>query len=173
MAGEAHRADQDTEATYRVLMGELDKYAPGVQDEPERVLNNNTLFVYPATSAKQKEYNELKVRSFQISNVHAGTGANAGQARVRPELQRLLNFTRINLLDARLPLQGPFDVMFCRNVMIYFNPELQNRAVRLFYNSLSPLGYLALGLKESLLFTDMNIHFETVNSVTRIYRRMN
>ena len=38
---EAHRADQDTEATYRVLMGELDKYAPGVQDEPERVLNNN------------------------------------------------------------------------------------------------------------------------------------
>lgn len=38
---EAHRADQDTEATYRVLMGELDKYAPGVQDEPERMLNNN------------------------------------------------------------------------------------------------------------------------------------
>ena len=38
---EAHRADQDTEATYRVLMGELDKYAPGVQEEPERVLNND------------------------------------------------------------------------------------------------------------------------------------
>ena len=38
---EAHRADQDTEATYRVLMGELDKYAPGVQEEPERVLHND------------------------------------------------------------------------------------------------------------------------------------
>ncbi len=38
---EAHRADQDTEATYRVLMGELDKYAPGVQEEPDRVLNND------------------------------------------------------------------------------------------------------------------------------------
>lgn len=38
---EAHRADQDTEATYRVLMGELDKYAPGVQEEPERVLIND------------------------------------------------------------------------------------------------------------------------------------
>ena len=38
---EAHRADQDTEATYRVLMGELDKYAPGVQDEPDRVLHND------------------------------------------------------------------------------------------------------------------------------------
>ena len=38
---EAHRADQDTEATYRVLMGELDRYAPGVQEEPDRVLNND------------------------------------------------------------------------------------------------------------------------------------
>jgi len=38
---EAHRADQDTEATYRVLMGELDKYAPGVNEDPEKVLENN------------------------------------------------------------------------------------------------------------------------------------
>lgn len=38
---EAHRADQDTEATYCVLMGELDKYAPGVQEEPDRVLHND------------------------------------------------------------------------------------------------------------------------------------
>ena len=37
----AHRADEDTEATYRVLMGELDKYAPGVQEEPDRVLDND------------------------------------------------------------------------------------------------------------------------------------
>ncbi|MGD9835386.1 MAG: secretin N-terminal domain-containing protein, partial [Piscinibacter sp.] len=42
----------------------------------KRVLNNNTLFVYPATSAKQKEYNELKVRSFQLSNVEATHVAN-------------------------------------------------------------------------------------------------
>jgi len=38
---EAHRADQDTEATYRVLMGELDKYAPGVNEDPEKVLEND------------------------------------------------------------------------------------------------------------------------------------
>ena len=43
---EAHRADQDTEATYRVLMGELDKYAPGANpDEPEKVLENNMDFL--------------------------------------------------------------------------------------------------------------------------------
>jgi DNA polymerase-3 subunit epsilon len=38
---EAHRADQDTEATYRVLMGELDKYAPGVNEDPDKVLEND------------------------------------------------------------------------------------------------------------------------------------
>ena len=44
---EAHRADQDTEATYRVLMGELDKYAPGAApDEPEKVLENNMDFLH-------------------------------------------------------------------------------------------------------------------------------
>ena len=44
---EAHRADQDTEATYRVLMGELDKYAPGANpDEPEKVLENNMDFLH-------------------------------------------------------------------------------------------------------------------------------
>lgn len=42
---EAHRADQDTEATYRVLMGELDMYAPGVQEEPERVLQNDMQYL--------------------------------------------------------------------------------------------------------------------------------
>ncbi len=42
---EAHRADQDTEATYRVLMAELDMYAPGVQEEPERVLQNDMQYL--------------------------------------------------------------------------------------------------------------------------------
>ena len=43
---EAHRADQDTEATYRVLMGELDKYAPGANEEPEKVLENDMQFLH-------------------------------------------------------------------------------------------------------------------------------
>ena len=49
----AHRADEDTEATYRVLMGELDMYAPGVQEEPERVLENDMDFL--AEFSKQNE----------------------------------------------------------------------------------------------------------------------
>ena len=49
----AHRADEDTEATYRVLMGELDKYAPGVQEEPDRVLEND--MDYLAEFSKQND----------------------------------------------------------------------------------------------------------------------
>lgn len=49
----AHRADEDTEATYRVLMGELDKYAPSVQEEPDRVLENDMDFL--AEFSKQND----------------------------------------------------------------------------------------------------------------------
>ena len=49
----AHRADEDTEATYRVLMGELDKYAPGVQEEPDRILEND--MDYLAEFSKQND----------------------------------------------------------------------------------------------------------------------
>ncbi len=49
----AHRADEDTEATYRVLMGELDKYAPGVQEEPDRILENDMDFL--AEFSKQND----------------------------------------------------------------------------------------------------------------------
>lgn len=49
----AHRADEDTEATYRVLMGELDKYAPGMQEEPDRVLEND--MDYLAEFSKQND----------------------------------------------------------------------------------------------------------------------
>jgi chemotaxis protein methyltransferase CheR len=80
-----------------------------------------------------------------------GTGANAGYARVRPELQKLLSFTRINLLDARLPLQGPFDVMFCRNVMIYFDKPTQYSILKKFAPLLREDGLLFAGHSESFL----------------------
>jgi chemotaxis protein methyltransferase CheR len=80
-----------------------------------------------------------------------GTGAQAGYARVRPELQKLLNFTRINLLDARLPLQGPFDVMFCRNVMIYFDKPTQYAILQKFVPLLRDEGLLFAGHSESFL----------------------
>ena len=80
-----------------------------------------------------------------------GTGAQAGFARVRPELQRLIEFKRINLLDTRWALQGPFDHMFCRNVMIYFDKPTQHAILKRFVPLLKLDGLLFAGHSESFL----------------------
>ena len=80
-----------------------------------------------------------------------GTGAQEGFARVRPELQKLITFTRINLLDARLPIQGPLDVIFCRNVMIYFDKPTQYAILKKFVPLLREDGVMFAGHSESFL----------------------
>lgn len=64
-----------------------------------------------------------------------------------------------------------FQLILCRNVLIYFNQRLQNKAINLFYDSLSPFGFLALGNKESLLFSDKIGNFATVDRHEKIYRK--
>lgn len=59
----------------------------------------------------------------------------------------------------------------CRNVLIYFNKELQNRAFGLFYDSLSRGGFLGLGSKESLKFSDYSEHFDELYRNEKIYQR--
>ncbi len=64
-----------------------------------------------------------------------------------------------------------FQLIFCRNVMIYFDKALQNNAVKLFYDSLSSLSFLALGMKESLLFSDVQDKFEVFDAGVKIFRK--
>ncbi|MCG8636346.1 MAG: protein-glutamate O-methyltransferase CheR [Desulfobacterales bacterium] len=66
---------------------------------------------------------------------------------------------------------GEMNLIFCRNVLIYFNRKLQNQVIRLFYDSLCPGGYLCLGSKESLKFTDMADRFESICEKEKIYRK--
>jgi chemotaxis protein methyltransferase CheR len=62
-----------------------------------------------------------------------------------------------------------FQIILCRNVLIYFNKSLQNKVINLFYDSLCPFGFLALGNKESLLFSDKQKNFEDVDKREKIY----
>jgi chemotaxis protein methyltransferase CheR len=80
-----------------------------------------------------------------------GTGKQSGYVKVRPELQRLIRFTRINLLDARLDVQGPFDALFCRNVMIYFDKPTQHAILKKFVPLVRTDGLLFAGHSESFL----------------------
>ena len=65
-----------------------------------------------------------------------------------------------------------FNVILCRNVMIYFNSYLQERVHKLFHESLGMFGVLGLGHQESLHFTPYEKHYETIESSDKLYRRV-
>jgi chemotaxis protein methyltransferase CheR len=79
-----------------------------------------------------------------------GRGANAGRVRARPELRALVSFRRINFMDARWPIRSGLDVVFCRNVLIYFDRPTQQRILERFLQLLKPDGLLVLGHSESV-----------------------
>ena len=74
---------------------------------------------------------------------------DGAQFKVKPELQQGIHFKRLNLLQD-WPMKGPFDVIFCRNVVIYFDKETKDQLFTRYYNILSDHGYLFLGHSESM-----------------------
>ena len=79
-----------------------------------------------------------------------GRGADAGRVRVRPELRSLITFRRINFLDARWPIRGQLDIIFCRNVIIYFDRATKQRVLQRLLGLLKDDGLLILGHSESV-----------------------
>ncbi len=78
-----------------------------------------------------------------------GSGDNDGKVRVVDELRDLITFKQLNLMHD-WPMKGPFDVIFCRNVMIYFNKETQSRLTDRYASYLVEGGHLIIGHSESL-----------------------
>jgi chemotaxis protein methyltransferase CheR len=74
----------------------------------------------------------------------------AGHLRAKDELRRRMNFQHLNLLDGQYPFTRPFDLIFCRNVMIYFDRPTQETLVELLAEKLVPGGHLLVGHSESL-----------------------
>lgn len=89
-----------------------------------------------------------------------------GQYRAHDSLRRLISFARLNLMQD-WPMRGPFDLIFCRNVMIYFDRPTQERLVNRFYDLLRPGGHLFVGHSESL--TPLEHRYQFVRPAT--YRR--
>ncbi|MEZ0231337.1 MAG: CheR family methyltransferase [Methylophilaceae bacterium] len=81
-----------------------------------------------------------------------GSGANDGMVRVRDELRKLITFKPLNLLSNGWPVSGPFDVIFCRNVMIYFDKPTQSVILKKFAPLMKPDGLLFAGHSENFLY---------------------
>lgn len=83
------------------------------------------------------------------SSFRRGVGAQAGKVIVKPHLRAAVTFRVLNLLHP-WPMRGPFDVILCRNVMIYFDQETRERLVERLAQILAPGGYLCIGHSESI-----------------------
>jgi chemotaxis protein methyltransferase CheR len=73
-----------------------------------------------------------------------------GHCRIKGEIRERIDFCHLNLLDASYPFSTPFHVIFCRNVMIYFDRSTQETLIRQLSEQLVPGGYLMVGHSESL-----------------------
>ncbi len=86
------------------------------------------------------------------------------QYRVQDHIKRMVHFGRLNLIRPPYPMKGPFDMIFCRNVMIYFDIETRERLVNNLAQLLRPDGYLMIGHSETL--TGLTAPFHSVAPAT-------
>ena len=103
--------------------------------------------------ARRGVYDEIDVANIPPGHLKRyflrGKGRHRGLVRVRPEVQALVHFDAINLLDSHWPVQQRFDAIFCRNVMIYFDRATQLRVLRALSRHLTPGGLLFAGHSEN------------------------
>lgn len=104
--------------------------------------------------ARQGVYNAEQIEDIPDYLLHKyflrGKGDKRGYAKAGKELQSIINFQRLNLFDATWPMKEKLDVIFCRNVIIYFNRDTQRKLITRMTQHLRPGGYLMLGHSESL-----------------------
>jgi len=123
--------------------------------------------IFPLTQMKQ--YSESYIGSGGQKDFSSYYTANYGQAKFDSELSEKIIISTHNLVsDSSF---NEFDLILCRNVLIYFDKELQDRVLKLFDASLGSLGYLALGTKETLKFSAVQNSYKQLNR-EKIWRKI-
>ena len=118
---------------------------------------------------KMQEYTQNYLRAGGTRSFSDYYVAKYDAAIFSSSLSRNVVFSQHNLVTDRSFAE--FNVILCRNVMIYFDRKLQDRVHSLFYESLVPFGFLGLGSKESLKFSKFEDCYDTVDARDKIYRR--
>lgn len=122
--------------------------------------------VYPLKQVL--EIGEERARRFFLR----GSGDRVGLARARQELMSMIEFRQLNLHDAQWSISGPFDVIFCRNIMIYFDKPSQAKILKHFVSYLKPDGLLITGHSESFSYIsdDFVLRGQTVYTLSAAAR---
>lgn len=135
------------EEPYTILMSLLEAGIPRVK------LLASDMSTKALATARQGVYRLERMQEVPQPLLHKyfqkGLGAQAGLARVHPDLRRMVDFQALNLLEVT-SLGRSFDFIFCRNVMIYFDKAVQQRVVAMLERHLAPGGYLFIAHSESL-----------------------
>ncbi|MEO6867555.1 MAG: protein-glutamate O-methyltransferase CheR [Gaiellales bacterium] len=147
--------------------GLLDRARIYATDMNEAVLDKARAGIFPVDQMRENTTNYLKA---------GGTAAFSDYYLARYDGALFHRWLSENIIFAKhnLVVDGPFNefhVVVCRNVMIYFDQNLQNRVHGLFYDSLARRGVLALGSKESIRFTDHAASYEELDPTWKLYRR--
>jgi chemotaxis protein methyltransferase CheR len=119
----------------KILATDIDSHM--VQTASEGIYPEDRLHGVPMQADRQRRW------------LRRGVGPQDGMVKFKPELSRLVSFGVLNLL-AEWPVRGPFDIVFCRNVMIYFDQATRERLLGRFANVLADGGHLCLGHSESI-----------------------
>lgn len=132
------------------------------------VLENVRSGIFPLSQMKQ--YSENYILSGGKQDFSSYYTAQYNLAKFSDFLSRKIVLSTHNLAsDGSF---NEFQLIMCRNVMIYFDKPLQDKVLHLFYDSLQPLGYLALGSKETLKFTELHNKFRQVENKEKIWRKI-
>jgi chemotaxis protein methyltransferase CheR len=113
-------------------------------DISTRVLEKARAATFPIEKAKEipREY----LRAYMLK----GTGEQSGVMRASPELQKMVRFARVNLSADSYPIDGSFDLIFCRNVLIYFDQRSKQKVIAGLLQHLCLSGLLFVGHSEHL-----------------------
>ena len=151
--------------TFKGLLERTRIYATDINDA---VLKQARAGIFPLN--RMQEYTENYIRAGGKRSFSEYYTAKYDGALFSPSLSRNIVFSQHNLVTDRSFAE--FTVIFCRNVLIYFDRALQDRVHSLFYDSLVMFGILALGSKESLRFSQYEPCYEKLHPREKLYRKI-
>jgi chemotaxis protein methyltransferase CheR len=148
--------------------GLYDKTRIYATDMNEEVLDKAKCCVFPLES--MKEYTENYIKAGGKGPFSEYYSTNKKSAILSKDLQKNITWAQHNLVTDHS--FNEFDVIFCRNVMIYFNKSLQDQVHKLMYESLAISGFLGLGNAESIRLTTYENCYEELDNHIKLFRKV-